>query len=679
MKKIYCILMLLLSCCLFSGCSNEKTAEYYDIRSESEPFYDVAKDVDGYFLGAQFYQEEPIQLWAVRTISETETADIFLYHMDGTRELLFEDLPVESFYSAHSYLDSNRNLYHFYNFSISPERSTNVLIKMDVSGTTLYRHENEGRIAINQICQQQNGRIFLKYSTDSSPEGAFAELDTETGLISNITSFVYDPTMHIGSGGEELLCLLGGEFAELTTENGKLTSIWSFHKTTYQIPQHMQLWDFILTERGEAQLLWGPFSSSTSGIFLQTLHQINAGEGKTPIVMRGTEFRGGDGAWFKAMASIFNQENEHYFIVLEECGLQEDPADYARQTSVEISAGKGPDIFYGDVLGEYAYGVASKGGFADLRPYMEDADIKEEDYFPCAFAYWRDGEKIYSITANICTIPKGGGYYMDSAVIGSTEEPDIETLIDALLSWKENAIYADRVKSSGVLELFLEGSENLWGMREWNEGTCDFSGELFAKILRTAKRYGYNPKNHLPSLTQTEFYFLYNYMDRATREEEGKVMAGTLFDDGYHVKPGSGYTLMINADSAQKEGAWEFLRFLLSNEAQARWDFVDSSIYPISKVTFHAMIEQEQTEGRVITDPSSGKVIRRKGLYDLTDSRAEELEEILEGARFLPVKTTPILEIIREEAQDYFDDIKSIEEITAVIDNRVQLYLDEIR
>ena len=91
------------------------------------------------------------------------------------------------------------------------------------------------------------------------------------------------------------------------------------------------------------------------------------------------------------------------------------------------------------------------------------------------------------------------------------------------------------------------------------------------------------------------------------------------------------------------------------------------------------MIEQEQTEGRVITDPSSGKVIRRKGLYDLTDSRAEELEEILEGARFLPVKTTPILEIIREEAQDYFDGIKSIEEITAVIDNRVQLYLDEIR
>lgn len=267
---------------------------------------------------------------------------------------------------------------------------------------------------------------------------------------------------------------------------------------------------------------------------------------------------------------------------------------------------------------------------------------------------------------------------MDSAVTGSTEEPDIETLIDALLSWKEDAIYADRVNSSGVLELFLEGSENLWGMVDWNKGTCDFSGELFAKILQASKRYGYDPKNHLPSLTQTELYFLYSYMDSATRKEEGKVMAGTLFDDSYHVKPGSGYTLMINADSAQKEGAWEFLCFLLSDEAQTHRDFVDSSIYPVSKDAFHAMIEQEQTEGRVITDASSGKVILRKGRYDLTDSRAEELEEILEGARFLPVKTTPILEIIRDEAQDYFDGIKTIDEVSLLINNRVQLYLDEI-
>lgn len=674
--------MLVLSCCLFSSCGNEKTSEYYDISSESEPFYDVAeaaaKDMRCYFLGAQFYQEEPIQLWAVWTVFDSETADIFLYHIDGSHELLFENLPREYFHSAHSYLDSSGNLYHFYNFSISPYHFRNVQIKMEASGTLLYRHENEGRIEIDQICQLQNGRIFLKYSASSS-EGAFAELDTDTGVISDVTSFVYDPTMWIGSGSEKLLCLLSDGFFELNTENGDWTSIWSFNKTTYQKPQQMRLLDFILTEEGEAQLLWGPFSNSTSEIFLQTLHQINTGEGKTPIVMCGTEFAGSDGAWFKTMAALFNQENDRYFIVLEECGIQGDPADYARQTSVEVSAGKGPDIFYGDVLGEYAYGIASKGGFADLRPYMEASGIKEDDCFPCAFGYWRDGKKIYSITTNICSTPKGGGYYIDSAVIGSTEEPDIETLVDALLSWQEDAVYADYVNSSGVLELFLEGSENLWGMVDWNKGTCDFSGELFAKILQAAKRYGYNPKNQLPSLAQSEFYVLNLFMDRATREEEGKVMAGTLFDDGYHTKPGSGYTLMINAASAQKEGAWEFLRFLLSDEAQS-WDSNDNSVYPVSKDAFHALIEREQAEGRVLTDSSSGTtVIQRKGLYDLTDSRAKELEEILEGARFLPVRTIPILEIICDEAQDYFDDIKSLEEIIDIINNRVQLYLDENR
>ena len=52
---------------------------------------------------------------------------------------------------------------------------------------------------------------------------------------------------------------------------------------------------------------------------------------------------------------------------------------------------------------------------------------------------------------------------------------------------------------------------------------------------------------------------------------------------------------------------------------------------------------------------------------------------MLEDARPLPIRTAPLLDIIAEEAEYYFDGTKSIEEVTAVIQNRVQLYMDETR
>ena len=89
---------------------------------------------------------------------------------------------------------------------------------------------------------------------------------------------------------------------------------------------------------------------------------------------------------------------------------------------------------------------------------------------------------------------------------------------------------------------------------------------------------------------------------------------------------------------------------------------------------------QEQTLGpEVKIETATGMRKSIRGPYDLTDRRIDELTEILEEARFLPVRTIPILEIIRDEAQDYFDGIKTIDEVSVLINNRVQLYLDEIR
>ena len=65
--------------------------------------------------------------------------------------------------------------------------------------------------------------------------------------------------------------------------------------------------------------------------------------------------------------------------------------------------------------------------------------------------------------------------------------------------------------------------------------------------------------------------------------------------------------------------------------------------------------------------------------YPLTEERIAEIKEALEDARYAPVRTQPILDIIYEEAGGYFSGTKEIDETIRVISNRVQLYLDENR
>ena len=62
---------------------------------------------------------------------------------------------------------------------------------------------------------------------------------------------------------------------------------------------------------------------------------------------------------------------------------------------------------------------------------------------------------------------------------------------------------------------------------------------------------------------------------------------------------------------------------------------------------------------------------------DVSEERQAEYRKVLEEARPLPIRTEPIVEIILEEAEDYFNGYKNAEEISRVVGNRVQLYLNE--
>lgn len=217
-------------------------------------------------------------------------------------------------------------------------------------------------------------------------------------------------------------------------------------------------------------------------------------------------------------------------------------------------------------------------------------------------------------------------------------------------------------------------------MVDLEKGTCDFGGELFGKLLEAAKRYQYDERNNFPKVTSDKYLstihtIYYNFRTRAEEEARGFASAGTLFDDGSHPVPAiaqSRYkSLMLNANAANRDGAWEFVKFILSDEAQEK--LAEKAELPVKKSVFKAQMEREIEDG--LSKDVSVKVFDGP----LTKERADEIEEFLENARALPYKTEPILAIIREEAKEYFNGNKSKEQVAEIIENRVQLYLDEQR
>lgn len=403
------------------------------------------------------------------------------------------------------------------------------------------------------------------------------------------------------------------------------------------------------------------------------------GNDKIPMVVRARAVS----SWFKSQAARFNRTNDTYQIVLEEFinGKSGELEEYARLTSVEIATGKGPDILYGDFMNDYICGLVDKGALQDLGPYMKASGIKEEDYLPIAFDGLWDKDKIYGVQAGASP----DVYKIKSEVLGEIDNVDainIETLMDALTEWKENAVFYARSGSGELLRMFLKGSENLWGMINWESGTCDFSGELFAQIMENAKRYGYNGRNKYPNLVQSMNYStLIRYDSREELSKEGMARLGVLLDDGCYGASDLHSTMMINAGSAQKEGAWEFITFLLTEEAQLEL----SMSFPVNKAALSAWVRKSVLDDQLNVTVGSiyideGEIIRVYKEYtreDMTEERIAEYLSELEKVRSLPFRTAPVLDIVCEEAESYFNGSRSIRDVSAIIENRVRLYLEE--
>ncbi|NLO47815.1 MAG: extracellular solute-binding protein [Clostridiales bacterium] len=390
----------------------------------------------------------------------------------------------------------------------------------------------------------------------------------------------------------------------------------------------------------------------------------------------------------------FNKKNDKYRIEVKDYSEYNTEDDYDAgllKLNTEIITGNAPDLLsVSTMLPMRQY--TAKGLLEDLYPYIDtDTELGGRDALMQGFfkALETDG-KLYQISPTF-----GLSAIVGSAqVVGTEMGWTIDELNALLETFPEDTQAFANVTSSRILYDLC--AFNMDEYVDWNTGKCSFDSEGFIRLLEFAAGF---PReiNWESGERESETDLI----------REGKVLLQTMylsgFDElqlyqamfggditfkGFPCESGVGnvYTfntgISMSTKCSDKEGAWAFMRTLLTEEYQKneRWQF------PTNRACFDAMVE-EAMEKRYRTDENGVETEVPKSTYGFNDltveiyaSTQEQVDQILnllDNTDKTMYYDQAMLDIITTETEAFFAGQKSAAETANVIQSRINIYVNE--
>ena len=369
--------------------------------------------------------------------------------------------------------------------------------------------------------------------------------------------------------------------------------------------------------------------------------------------------------------------------------------------NTEVMAGNLPDII---PTGQIAYRqIASKGLLEDLYPYLDkDPDLKREDFFPNLLSALEVNGGLYQIVSGFSVETLCGA----ASIVGDTPGWTYDDFNAALEKMPEGCtplepyVTRDQVLSS----LLYADMDNFV---DWTSGKVNFESDNFKQLLQFVKQFPaeYNWDEHDNSentqdllrqgrqmLTQTYLYgldsILWNganfggkatYIGWPTSSGVGSIMR---FENGF----------AMSKTCADKDAAWEFFRSMLTESGQANQYNI-----PSNRNVFNKQLEDFMTpryrkdaNGNILLDENGEKIEESRGgwiddsgvehnIYAMTQEQADEVLSIIETCTKVASYDTSIYDIVNEQAQAFFADQKSIDEVARLIQSKANIYVNEQR
>lgn len=415
------------------------------------------------FLSAQYYQGEGICFYG------NEKGQLFCYHAaDGEEELLLEGVPEEYLTASNEWYRDSENFY------VSQKE---ILIVLDINGQQVYRLDAGG--AIGEICGTKNGDIALLVSDMQGSGYMVLTLDKETRVLTNRVA-VQD-YLAVSEGYEaDILVMTWQGVYDLNLENGDKVWHMKWAGTSYVTGAEQKFpCAFILSEEGKLEQLQ---SDRDGKFFAESLCKINPeATGKILLTYRTSMAMAEE----KLLIAQFNKDNDKYYVVLEEGGDRE-------RTSMEIATGQGPDMISPSAVQSIS-SLAEKGAMENLEPYFQASGLSVDNYFPAAVSNLGMETGIYAIGSRMFF----DVFYIRKDFVEDVQNTNLEEILDNMEAYEGNAVLSSTFGygPSTVLWFFLHVSDDLFGMVDWENKTCDFSGELWEQLLRVSGRYGVTERN----------------------------------------------------------------------------------------------------------------------------------------------------------------------------------------
>jgi len=391
----------------------------------------------------------------------------------------------------------------------------------------------------------------------------------------------------------------------------------------------------------------------------------------------------------------FNEISADYKVVLEEYRNVADTTNYDELLSkydADLLTGKLGDVLIMSSETDYKK-YAEKGAFCDLYEIIANDDTFSLDIlYDCVI-------KPYEINGELNVIVPE---FAVSTLVGKSsnlpkETWNIAAMLDLIAALPDNtALINGMVKASMAEKFLLAGAGEFI---DFNSGTCDFDSELFISLIEYIAEYPdfmiQMIDDNVMTYINNEVY-LYESIYFGSFIDYIRLKARFGFDEeiemiGYPSANGGAAKIhpmryyAVSSSSENTDGAWEFIKFLLSGDAIIN-EMKGMRYIPSSKETFRNWLETEQmlyyhfpdaslnyrTQIVPITEPS-GRVIT------VTDELIDEFEAFISTIQTVSDIPSTVTEIIKEETDIYFAGSKTAAETAKVIQNRVGIYLSEIK
>lgn len=388
----------------------------------------------------------------------------------------------------------------------------------------------------------------------------------------------------------------------------------------------------------------------------------------------------------------FNKSSAKYRISVKEYST-DDYMSGLTQFNNDITSGNGPDII--DISNIDYKQYVSKGVFENLYPYMEKDGVNKADYLENVLkAYEVDG-KLYGI------VPQ---FYITTTIAKASKVGEIPGwTLSEMLDFVENSEAENIFQYAGRESIFYYCIyNNIDEFIDWETGECRFNGDDFIRVLEFANKFpeeiDYNNDEGISSQLRSDKILLmqtsigsvqeYQMMNGLFGEKTTYIGYPNSEKKGNLIQPTNG-SVAINAKSKNKDGAWEFIKTLISDDYQnslvsehgSSWGF------PLKISALDKQFEKDMTP-EYYEDENGNQVEQMKtswgyddfnmDIYAATQEEVDAVKEIIFSAeRTSSSINEELTNIITEETGAFFKGQKTAKDTADIIQNRIQIYVKE--